>query len=285
MCCSLPLFLNFCASPIDTTTMVNCSSGMGEICMRGDLFYTPRSTSLPLFPVGFAPKIIVSQSVRHSRRDPSLKIKRASKREHHLWMKRDSAGSGQKALNLVHTVEKLPNEKEVIYGMLDKWSAFETEFPVIAAAKALEILRRQKKWLRIIQVTKWLLSKGQVLTMGTFDTLLLAFDMDGRVDEAKSIWNIILQTYTRSVSKRLFSRMIALYDHHHHPDKILEVFADMEELGVTPDDDTVTRIGRAFEMLGQKDKRGLLFKRYKSKWRYLHFNGERVRVRSTETYN
>lgn len=59
----------------------------------------------------------------------------------------------------------------------------------------------------------------------------------------------------------------------------------MEELGITPDDDTVTRIGRAFEMLGQKDKRDLLFKRYKSKWKYLHFSGEHVRVRSTETYN
>ncbi|XP_042441751.1 pentatricopeptide repeat-containing protein At4g18975, chloroplastic-like [Zingiber officinale] len=106
--------------------------------------------------------------------------------------------------------------------MLDKWSAFETEFPVIAAAKALEILQSRRKWLQIIQVTKWLLSKGQVLTMGTFDTLLLAFDMDGRVDEAESVWKIILQTNTRSVSKRLFSRMIAFYDHLHHPDKILE---------------------------------------------------------------
>ncbi|XP_042445667.1 pentatricopeptide repeat-containing protein At4g18975, chloroplastic-like isoform X1 [Zingiber officinale] len=285
MCCSWPLFLNFRASPIDTTTMANCSSSMGEICMRGDLFCTPRSTSLLFFSASFAPKIIVSQSVRHSRRDPSLKIKKASKREHHLWMKRDSAGSGQKALNLVHTVEKLTNEKDVIYNTLDKWCAFETEFPVIAVAKALEILRRRRKWLRIIQVTKWLLSKGQVLTMGTFDTLLLAFDMDGRVDEAESVWKIILQTYTRSVSKKLFSRMIALYDHHHHPDKILEVFADMEELGVTPDDDTVSRIGRAFEILGQNDKRDLLFKRYKCKWRYLHFKGEHVRVRSTETYN
>ncbi|RWW06685.1 hypothetical protein GW17_00029969 [Ensete ventricosum] len=134
------------------------------------------------------------------------KLMKANKREHHLWMKRDSTGSGQKALNLVRTVrcclfrcnlyyiyfcfnirqlkvlfsilgigpvlvhgrtgrflfcscipsmvEKLPNEKEVIYGALDKWAAWETEFPVIAAAKALEILRKRRKWLRIIQV--WL---------------------------------------------------------------------------------------------------------------------------------
>lgn len=200
-------------------------------------------------------------------------------------MKRDSAGSGQKALNLVQIVSKLPNEKEAIYGALDKWTAWETEFPVIAAAKALEILRRQNQWLRIIQVTKWLLSKGQVLTMGTYDTLLLALDMDRRVDEAETIWNMILQTHMRSVSKRLFSRMIALYEHHHVPEKIVEVFADMEELGVKPDEDTVRRIARAFEKLGQADNQKMVLKKYQNKWKYLHFNGDRVRVRNPEYSN
>lgn len=59
--------------------------------------------------------------------------------------------------------------------------------------------------------------------MGTYDTLLLAFDMDKRVDEAESLWNMILHTHTRSISKRLFSRMISLYDHHDLQDKIIEV--------------------------------------------------------------
>lgn len=78
--------------------------------------------------------------------------------------------------------------------------------------------------LKDLQITKWMLSKGQGKTMGTYDTLLLAFDMDGRVDEAESLWNMLLESHTRSVSKRLFSRMIALYNHHHMPEKILEVF-------------------------------------------------------------
>jgi len=68
-----------------------------------------------------------------------------------------------------------------------------------------------------------MLSKGQGATMGTFDTLLLAFDMDQRVDEAESLWNMIIHTNMRSVSKRLFSRMISIYDHHDMPDKIIEV--------------------------------------------------------------
>ena len=59
--------------------------------------------------------------------------------------------------------------------------------------------------------------------MGTYDTLLLAFDMDQRFDEAESLWNMILHTHTRSISRRLFSRMISLYHHHDMQSKIIEV--------------------------------------------------------------
>lgn len=208
------------------------------------------------------------------------KMIKVGKREHHLWKKRDSAGSGQKALNLVRIVSGLPNEKEAVYGALDKWTAWETEFPLIAAAKALTILRKRSHWKRVIQVAKWMLSKGQGATMGTYDTLLLAFDMDQRVDEAESFWNMILHVHTRSISKRLFSRMISLYDHHNMQDKIIEVFADMEELNVKPDQDTVRRVARAFQKLGQEEKQMLVLKRHQSKWKYIHFKGERVRVRT-----
>ncbi|KAI3933817.1 hypothetical protein MKW92_042459 [Papaver armeniacum] len=205
--------------------------------------------------------------------------KQSRKIEHHLWMKRDSAESGHKALNLVHIISELPNEKTAVYGALDKWTAWETEFPLIAAAKALRILRQRSRWSHVIQVAKWMLSKGQGLTMGTYDTLLLAFDMDGRVDEAETLWNMIVHTHTRSISRRLCSRMISLYDHHHMPDKVIEVFADMEELGVKPDEDTVKRVARAFQELGQEEKEKLFVNKYQCKWKHLHFNGERVKVK------
>lgn len=235
-------------------------------------------------------KLNVTSALKHSQKQGELsltlsdaadhnKVHKAGKVEHHLWKKRESAGSGQKALNLVRIISGLPNEKESVYGALDKWIAWETEFPLIAAAKALRILRQQRLWKRVIQVAKWMLSKGQGATMATYDALLLAFDMDNRVDEAETLWNMILHTSTRSVSKRLFSRMISLYDHHHVPDKIVEVFADMEELGVKPDEDTVRRVARAFQMLGQEDKQKLVLKKYQSRWKYIHFNGERARVR------
>lgn len=89
--------------------------------------------------------------------------------------------------------------------------------------------------LLITQVAKWMLSKGQGATMGTYDTLLLAFDMDKRVDEAESLWNMILHTHTRSISKRLFSRMISLYEHHDLQDKIIEVLGiGFPHIGCTP---------------------------------------------------
>lgn len=206
-------------------------------------------------------------------------VKKAGKKEHHLWSKRDSAGSGSKALNLVRIVSGLPNEKEAVYGALDKWTAWELEFPVIAAAKALHIFRSRNQWKRVIQVAKWMFGKGQGMTMGTFDTLLLAFDMDKRVDEAESFWNMILHTHTRSISKKLFSRMVSLYTHHNMPEKIIEVFADMEELGVKPDEDTVRKVARAFRELGEHDKQNKVLKTYLGKWKYIHFKGDRVRVR------
>uniref|UniRef100_A0A803MVA5 Pentatricopeptide repeat-containing protein n=1 Tax=Chenopodium quinoa TaxID=63459 RepID=A0A803MVA5_CHEQI len=129
------------------------------------------------------------------------------------------------------------------------------------------------------QVVKWMLCKGQGTTMATYDTVLLAFDMEERIDEAGSLWNMILHTHTRSISKRLFSRMISLYDHHDIPEKVIEVLADMEELGVKPDEDTVRRVARTFERLGQEDKKNLVIKRYGCKWKYIHFKGERVKVR------
>lgn len=272
------------ASAIDKIMMneVALSSGFLFPSVKISFFQrTARFTSLkPKVTSALCVKCSQKQLKLNSRADENRKVvKKSGKKEHHLWQKRDSAGSGQKALNLVRIVSELPNEKEAVYGALDKWTAWETEFPLIAAAKALKILRQRRQWMRVIQVAKWMLSKGQGATLGTYDTLLLAFDKDDRVDEAKSLWNMIIHTHTRSMSKRLFSRMISLYDHHNMQDEIIEVFADMEELGVRPDEDTVWRVARAFKKLGQEEKRELVLERYQCKWKYIHFNGERVRVK------
>ncbi|KAK7282344.1 hypothetical protein RIF29_11029 [Crotalaria pallida] len=275
--------------------VVLCENSILSPILSSLIYQTKKDASRTMLPVSLSHKRICI-CCTFAATDRALvstaekdKKENNKKKEHHLWKRRDSAQSGQKALALVRIVSQLPNEKEAVYGALDKWTAWETEFPVIAAAKALKILRKKECSFLFSSsnvpsafeapVAKWLLSKGQGATMGTYDTLLLAFDMDQRVDEAESLWNMIIHAHMRSVSKRLFARMIAIYDHHNMADKIIEVFADMEELRVKPDEDTVRRVARAFRILGQEDKRKLVIKRYGLKWKYIHFNGERVRVR------
>lgn len=57
------------------------------------------------------------------------------------------------------------------------------------------------------------------------------------------------------------------------------MFADMEELGVRPDEDTVRRVACAFQELSQEEKKELILRKYQCKWKYIHFKGERIRVR------
>ncbi|XLS52321.1 hypothetical protein HN51_012998 [Arachis hypogaea] len=65
--------------------------------------------------------------------------------------------------------------------------------------------------------------------------------------------------------------MVTLYDHHHLPEKMVEV---------KPDEDTIKRVANAFRKLGQEEKSKLVTKRYGLKWKYIHFIGERVKVRT-----
>lgn len=53
----------------------------------------------------------------------------------------------------------------------------------------------------------------------------------------------------------------------------------MEELKVSPDEDTARRVARAFRELGQEENRKLILRRYLSEFRYIYFNGERARVK------
>lgn len=53
----------------------------------------------------------------------------------------------------------------------------------------------------------------------------------------------------------------------------------MEELGVKPDEDTTRKVARTFQKLGEEDKQKLVLKKYLGRWKYIHFQGERVRVR------
>lgn len=141
--------------------------------------------------------------------------------------------------------------KEEVYGALDSFIAWELEFPLITVKKALKTLENEKEWKRIIQVyssfipvspilslklfdyttalylqvTKWMLSKGQGRTMGSYYTLLNALAEDGRLDEAEELWRTLFHENLESMPRMFFERMISVCYHEEMHDKMFEVFS------------------------------------------------------------
>lgn len=73
------------------------------------------------------------------------------------------------------------------------------------------------------QVTKWMLSKGQGKTMGTYTLLLQALGYEGRVEEADALWEKILTQHEDATPRIMFTVVIAMFDHHNQPRRLLQV--------------------------------------------------------------
>ncbi|KAL0321895.1 UNVERIFIED_CONTAM: Pentatricopeptide repeat-containing protein [Sesamum calycinum] len=178
-------------------------------------------------------------------------------------------------------IKGLSNVKEEVYGALDSFIAWELEFPLITVKKALKNLENEKEWKRIIQVTKWMLSKGQGRTMGTYYALLNALAEDGRLDEAEELWRTLFSENLESMPRMFFERMISIYYQREMHEKMFEIFADMEELGIRPTVSIVTMVGDVFKKLDMLDKYEKLKKKYPPpKWEYRYIKGKRVKIRT-----
>ncbi|KAK8944440.1 Pentatricopeptide repeat-containing protein [Platanthera zijinensis] len=196
-----------------------------------------------------------------------------------VWKSRNRIGTISKSEKLVQSIKELSNVKEEVYGALDSFIAWDLEFPLIIVKKALKTLEFQKEWKRIIQVIKWMLSKGQGQTMGTYYTLLNALAEDGRLEEAEEFWTKIFSKYLESLPRIFFIKIISLYYSKGLHEKMFEVFADMEELGVRPDRSIVRMVGEVFLTLGMHDKYKKLHMKYPPpKWEYRYIKGKRVKI-------
>ncbi|GLT31230.1 hypothetical protein SLA2020_059800 [Shorea laevis] len=203
-----------------------------------------------------------------------------------VWKSRTRIGTISKSVKLVNCIKGLSNVKEEVYGSLDSFIAWELEFPLITVKKALKILEDEKEWKRIIQVIKWMLSKGQGRTMGTYFTLLNALAEDGRLDEAEELWMKIFSDNLESTPRIFFDKMISIYYQREMHDKVFEIFADMEELGVKPVVSIVKMVGNIFQKLGMLDKYDKLNKKYPPpKWEYRYIKGKRVRIQAKHLNN
>nr|GME17623.1 pentatricopeptide repeat-containing protein At4g21190 [Ipomoea batatas] len=197
-----------------------------------------------------------------------------------VWKSRRKIGTISKSLKLVECIKGLSNVKEEVYGALDSFIAWELEFPLITVKKAIKTLEHEKEWKRIIQVTKWMLSKGQGRTMGSYYTLLNALAEDGRLDEAEELWRKLLLENLESIPRIFFEKMISLYYRREMHEKMFEIFADMEELGVRPTVRIVTIVGDVFQKLDMLDKYRKLKKKYPPpRWEYRYVKGKRIKIR------
>lgn len=196
-----------------------------------------------------------------------------------VWKSKQRIGTISKAAKLVQCVKGLSNVKEEVYGTLDAFVAWELEFPLVTVKKALKTLESEGEWKRIIQLAKWMFSKGQGRTMGSYFMLLKALSEDDRLEEAEELWSKLLMQYLESLPRIFFDKMVSVYYHRRMHEKMFEVFADMEELGVKPSISTVQMVGRVFKELDMLDKYEKLHKKYPPpKWEYRYYKGKRVRI-------
>ncbi|XP_068653326.1 pentatricopeptide repeat-containing protein At4g21190 [Aristolochia californica] len=198
-----------------------------------------------------------------------------------VWKSQKKIGTIAKSQKFVQCIKGLSNVKEEVFGALDSFVAWELEFPLITVKKALKTLENEKEWKRIIQVIKWMLSKGQGKTMGTHFTLLNALAEDGRLEEAEELWMKLFSEYLENLPRDFYTKMISIHYSKGMHEKMFEIFADMEELGVKPDNSVVKMVGDVFQKLGMDDKYEKLVKKYPPVT-YRYIRGRRVRLRAKD---
>ncbi|XP_027914040.1 pentatricopeptide repeat-containing protein At4g18975, chloroplastic [Vigna unguiculata] len=163
---------------------------------------------------------------------------------------------------LYSTLLELNDSKEAVYGALDAWVAWEQNFPVASLKRILNSLEKEQQWHRVVQVIKWMLSKGQGTTMGTYGQLIRALDMDHRVEEAHKFWEMKIGSDLHSVPWQLCHVMISVYYRNNMLEDLVKLFKGLEAFDRKPRDKTIIqKVANAYEMLGLvKEKEKVLAK-------------------------
>ncbi|KAJ8770519.1 hypothetical protein K2173_018010 [Erythroxylum novogranatense] len=172
-------------------------------------------------------------------------------------------------------LSNLEDSKETVYGALDSWVAWEQKFPTVLLKNALIALEKEQQWHRVIQIIKWMLSKGQGNTMGTYGQLILALDMDNRAEEAHTFWVKKIGIDLHSVSWQLCNRMMAIYNRNNMPEYLIKLFKGLEAFDRKPPDKTIVRkVANAFEVLGMLEEKDRVLEKYN----HLFIKREKVHI-------
>ncbi|GAA0152991.1 hypothetical protein LIER_11333 [Lithospermum erythrorhizon] len=166
---------------------------------------------------------------------------------------------------LVSTLLGPKDSKEAIYGVLDAWVAWEQKFPIGPLKNVLLALEKEQQWHRVIQVIKWMLSKGQGNTMGTYGQLIYALDMDRRAKEAHEIWMKKVNSDLHSTSWKLCNLMISVYYRNNMLEDLVKLFKGLEAFDRKPTEKSaVQKVADAYEMLGLLDEKERVMEKYKN---------------------
>ncbi|XP_062197991.1 pentatricopeptide repeat-containing protein At4g18975, chloroplastic-like isoform X2 [Phragmites australis] len=158
----------------------------------------------------------------------------------------------------------LEDSREAVYSTLDAWIAFEQDFPLASLKQALSALEKEEQWHRIVQVIKWMLSKGQGNTMRTYELLVCALEKDNRAEEAHKIWQKKIAHDLHSVPWRFCRLMLAIYYRNNRLDRLVRLFKELEACGrKPPSKDIIRKIEDAYEMLGLLEEKKVLLDKYK----------------------
>ncbi|XP_071736336.1 pentatricopeptide repeat-containing protein At4g18975, chloroplastic-like [Rutidosis leptorrhynchoides] len=166
---------------------------------------------------------------------------------------------------LVSMLIELDDSKESVYGALDVWVAEEREFPIGRLKTALISLEKMEKWHKVVQVIKWMLSKGQGVTIGTYGQLIRALDMDNRVKEANKIWVKKLSRDVQLVPWKVMDIIITVYHRNEMWEELVKLFKGLEARGRKPPDRSVVRkVAESYEKLGLVEEKERFLEKYKS---------------------
>lgn len=202
----------------------------------------------------------ISHGLREKTSPPGQSVE--SKRENDVGK---NVSNKDKIKFLVNTLLDLKESKEAVYGALDAWVAWEQRFPIASLRIALTILEKDQEWHKVIQVIKWMLSKGQGNTMGIYRQLINALDKDHRAEEAHNFWMKKIGSDFHSVPWQLCTLMISIYYRNNMPERLVKLFKGLEAFDrKLPQKAVVQKVADAYELLGLVEDKNRVLEKYNS---------------------
>lgn len=97
---------------------------------------------------------------------------------------------------------------------------------LVTCLKPPRIFPHDALWAAVYQIIKWMLSKGQGTTMGTYEQLIRALERDDRAEEAHRFWEKRIGHDFHSAPWQLCNLMISIYYRNNMLERLVKVHVD-----------------------------------------------------------